>query len=153
MRSWLDMDLNHNECGGMRKIKFRAWDKGNEIYLYNVQDAYDTLSGFIKCDDGKNAEYDECYFGDFLNNKRYDVEQFTGLKDVNDKDIYEGDIIKSNYKYAQPKISQIIMENGNSYIAGEDLATGNEMLVSDHVEEIEVVGNIHTNPELLEEPK
>jgi len=78
------------------------------------------------------------------------VGQFTGLKDINDNEIYEGDIIKSNYKYAQPKVSQIIIETGNSYILGEDLATGNEMLVSDHISEIKVIGNIHTNPELLE---
>ena len=130
-------------------IKFRAWDKENEIYLYNVQDAYDMLSGFVKYDDGENASYDECCFGDFLDNKRYDVEQYAGLKDVNGKDIYEGDIVKSNYKYAQPNISQIIMEDGNSYITGEDLATGNEMLVSDHIGEIEVIGNVHENPELL----
>lgn len=134
-------------------IKFRAWDKEKEIYFYNVQDAYDTLSGFVKYDDGEDAEYDEDCFGSFLNNKQYDVEQFTGLIDVNGKDIYGGDIVKSSYKYAQPKISQIIMENGNNYIAGEDLATGNEMLVSDHVEEIEVIGNVHENPELLEESK
>ena len=130
-------------------IKFRAWDKGNEVYLYNVQDAYDTLSGFVKYDDGENAEYDESCFGDFLDNERYDVEQFTDLKDVSGKDIYEGDIVKSNYKYAQPNISQIIMEDGNSYITGEDLATGNEMLVSDHIGEIEVIGNVHETPELL----
>lgn len=132
-------------------IKFRAWDNESEIYLYNVQDAYDTLSGSVKYDDGEDADYDECCFGDFLDNKRYDVEQFTGLIDVNGKDIYEGDIIKSSYKYAQPKISQIIIEDGNSYILGEDLATGNEMLVSDHIGEIEVIGNVHENPELLEE--
>ncbi|WP_437695761.1 YopX family protein [Levilactobacillus brevis] len=42
------------------------------------------------------------------------------------------------------------MEYGNSYILGEDLATGNEMLVSDHINDIEVIGNVHTNPELLE---
>jgi len=78
------------------------------------------------------------------------AEQATGLKDANGKKIYEGDIVKSSYKYAQPKISQVIMEDGNSYILGEDLATGNEMLVSDHINEIEVIGNVHTNPELLE---
>ncbi|MBU7463115.1 hypothetical protein KGI17_01330, partial [Lactiplantibacillus pentosus] len=79
----------------------------------------------------------------------FELEQFTDLKDVSGKDIYEGDIVKSNYKYAQPNISQIIMEDGNSYITGEDLATGNEMLVSDHIGEIEVIGNVHENPELL----
>jgi len=78
------------------------------------------------------------------------AEQYTGLKDSNGKEIYVGDIVKSSYKYAQPKISQVIMEDGNSYIVGEDLATGNEMLVSDHVNEIEVIGNVHMNLELLE---
>lgn len=81
---------------------------------------------------------------------KYIVEQYTGLKDANGNKIYEGDIVNSSYKYAQPKISQVIMEDGNSYILGEDLATGNEMLVSDHINEIEVIGNVHMNPELLE---
>ena len=42
------------------------------------------------------------------------------------------------------------MEDGNSYILGEDLATGNEMLVSDYINEIEVIGNVHENLNLLE---
>lgn len=49
-------------------IKFRAWDKGDKLYLYNVQDAYDTLSGFVKYADGEDAEYDEDCFGSFLDN-------------------------------------------------------------------------------------
>lgn len=39
----------------------------------------------------------------------------------------------------------------SQYDAPEAMATGNEMLVSDHVDEIEVIGNVHENPELLEE--
>ena len=77
------------------------------------------------------------------------AEQYTGLKDSNGKEIYVGDIGKSSYKYAQPKISQVIMEDGNSYILGEDLATGNEMLVSDYINEIEVIGNVYENLDLL----
>ncbi|WDT65138.1 YopX family protein [Companilactobacillus crustorum] len=114
-------------------IKLRAWDKECKV----MRD-YDELKGLTL---------------DALDTDNFEIEQLTGLKDVNGKDIYDGDIVKSNYKYAQPKISQIIMADGNSYIAGEDLATGNEMLVSDHVEEIEVIGNVHENPELLEEEK
>ena len=118
-------------------IKFRAWDKNEDKYF--IDGNAGRLGNLICCDDLS-----------MLDPNDYVWEQFTGLKDVNGKEIYAGDIIKSSYKYAQPKISQIIIENGNSYILGEDLATGNEMLVSDHIGEIKVISNVHTNPELLE---
>jgi len=124
-------------------IKFRAWIKtGNETDDY-VEPM--TIQQMIH---SKESTFSLEQLNDLV-----DFEQFTGLKDVNGKEIYEGDIIKSSYKYAQPKVSQIIIENGNSYILGEDLATGNEMLVSDHISEIKVIGNVHENAELLEEDK
>lgn len=73
-----------------------------------------------------------------------DVEMFTGIYDINGKPVYAGDIVKTSYKYAQPKVSQVIIEDGNTYLVGEDLATGNEMLLSDlKPAGIEVVGNAH----------
>ncbi|MCH8632253.1 YopX family protein [Lactiplantibacillus plantarum] len=134
-------------------IKFRAWDdllnKMLVVYRISFDGPVDGVQVHCYLDDrGAEGSTEYAYDGDGLI-----LEQFTGLTDVNGKDIYEGDVIKSNYKYAQPKISPIIIENGNSYILGEDLATGNEMLVSDHISEIKVIGNVHTNPELLEEKK
>ncbi|MCG0636053.1 hypothetical protein IMAU80100_01132 [Lactiplantibacillus plantarum] len=130
-------------------IKFRVWSKTLGKYRQLDETSNDQGLGMLfEVKDGIGSNVTSiCYsIGDV-------VEQFTGLTDVYGEEIYEGDIIKSSYKYAQPKVSQIIIENGNSYILGEDLATGNEMLVSDHISEIKVIGNIHTNPELLEDKR
>ncbi|WP_455428854.1 YopX family protein [Lactiplantibacillus pentosus] len=130
-------------------IKFRAWDKVQNKML--LPDNIEFIHGQAYWAEASTDWQYECSNDGKVDGigALFELEQFTGLKDANGKDIYEGDIVKSNYKYAQPNISQIIMEDGNSYITGEDLATGNEMLVSDHIGEIEVIGNVHENPELL----
>ncbi|MEE6667661.1 YopX family protein [Pediococcus acidilactici] len=128
-------------------IKFRAWDNRIEAYLYNVQDAYDTLSGHVKYDDGKDADYDECCFGDFLDNERYGVEQYTGLKDANGKDIYEGDIIEATIQGSIQADKYLVKNMWDPHVWTEE---------SDSyyaVSKMEVKGNIHENPELLEDNK
>ncbi|MDF3264344.1 YopX family protein [Lactiplantibacillus plantarum] len=134
-------------------IKFRAWDKiQNKMLLPDNIEFINGQAYWAEASIGDNGSYSNDGEADGIG-ALFELEQFTGLKDVNGNEIYEGNIIKSNYKYAQPKVSQIIIENGNSYILGEDLATGNEMLVSDHISEIKVIGNVHENAELLEEDK
>ncbi len=134
-------------------IKFRAWDKENEIYLYNVQDAYDTLSGFVKCDDGEDAEYDECCFGDFLDNKRYDTEQFTGLKDVNGNDIYVGDVLKTESGRIQIVDKGVLSSDRDNIISGFYANNINDDKPHTFSYDDEVIGNVHENPELLEADK
>ncbi|MGP9051412.1 YopX family protein [Lactiplantibacillus plantarum] len=137
-------------------IKFRAWDKENEIYLYNVQCAYDTLGGFVKYDDGEDACYDEDCFGGFLNNKRYDVEQFTGLKDVNCDDIYENDIIVSRPTepiLGSPKIGVVKLSKVSFSWCCETENIEDNIWKTDRYRTYEVIGNVHANPELLVENK
>ncbi|MFK5685357.1 YopX family protein [Lactiplantibacillus plantarum] len=127
-------------------IKFRAWDKENGFYLYNVQDAYDTLGGFVKYDDGDDADYDEDCFGSFLDNKRYVVEQYTGLKDVNGNEIYVGDILE-NRKYRS------IVKFASGKFLADVVGTINRFDLIGETHGSKVIGNVHNNPELLEEEK
>ena len=138
----------------MTVIKFRAWDKRSGIYLYDVQDAYDTLSGFVKYDDGTYADYDVGCFGDFIDNRRYDVEQFTGLKDVNGKEIYEGDIVRMQrpgfHEYACYEVKYFIQDVCIFQIV--KVTDGSTLFESpSNGHDIEVIGNVHENSELLED--
>jgi len=135
-------------------IKFRAWDNVNGFYLYNIQEAYDTLSGFVKYDDGENADYDEDCFGSFLENKRYVVEQFTGLKDANGKEIYEGDIVRMRrsgfHEHACYEVKYFVQDV--CIFKKVKVTDGSTLFESpSNGHDVEIIGNVHTNAELLKE--
>ncbi|WP_409339640.1 YopX family protein [Lactiplantibacillus plantarum] len=107
-------------------IKFRAWD--NECKI--IRD-YDELKGLTL---------------DALDASDFKLEQFTGLKDVNGKEIYEGDILenrkyRSIVKFASGKFLADLIETIQTFdLIGETHGS-------------KVIGNVHENPELLEESK
>jgi len=133
----------------MREIKFRAWDKKTKVMIYDIQDHRD-------CDDclGERGgakdflEYGCENFGDFLNSDRFDVMQYTGLKDKNGKEIYEGDIVDLD---SWAGTQQIVFIEGAFCLANEKGDYVGDIHYCQHAgrKQSEVIGNIYENPELL----
>ena len=126
----------------MREIKFRAWDK--QLRRMGILD-------------GQNSF---CIFEDDV----FEVMQYTGLKDKNGKEIYEGDIIKYIDPFARPEVDHIQGEvffgsgeysihamgaddqyNYQGWLIKNKYFT--EPLTQNSCEV--VIGNIYENPELL----
>ena len=110
----------------MREIKFRVWDtEYPERGMYQVpMDNYNT--------------------GDFFDTDRFVVMQYTGLKDGNGREIYEGDIVKCSVYEKETKDKVYWDDVGWRVDALEDFD------LDFACKYIEVVGNIYENPELLE---
>lgn len=86
----------------------------------------------------------------------YIVEQFTGLKDRNGQDVYEGDILAwhSNVYRKQDWVG-LVQYRGAGFVVQDDpkefsTSTWLEVACSKDANIVEIVGNIHENPELLE---
>ncbi|MDN7039255.1 YopX family protein [Lactiplantibacillus plantarum] len=128
-------------------IKFRAWDKVQKVMMVprDIQTDSDGNIFYVEAM-GPDGEYDEGGLDVFK------LEQFTGLTDVNGKDIYEGDIVRilsinviSDIKYMRDGVTPEF-EIDRKKVFDEDNVLGTATCESD----VEIIGNVHENPELLE---
>ena len=126
----------------MREIKFRAWDRFKQRWSnYKIND------GTVYFMD-KNTGV---WYGSY--NKRYkdfNLMQYTGLKDMREKEIYEGDIVKlrANHGIGVIKYSDEWGAFVVEYVKPRPLGV---LGMNYYKEDIEVIGNIYENPELLGE--
>ena len=130
----------------MRDIKFRAWDKKKNDWFDYEGSLYIELNGDINF--GWNGEVMDDY------TDRINLMQYTGLKDKNGVEIYEGDFLMAGdaylgvIKYHSTRAQFIGKNIGETFQEDEydTLYTKNGRFNS-----AKVIGNIYENPELLED--
>lgn len=127
----------------MRDIKFRVWDTENkEMLKVQELDFEDTFYG------GRlSIRTDE--YNDYFDMEDMILMQYTGLKDKNGKEIYEGDIVKV-FTNKEWRIGKIIYEHSGFTINvtnNKELEYGRTSIIEKLTE---IIGNIYDNPELLE---
>ncbi len=117
----------------MREIKFRAWDKPKKTLFYWAE----VVVSMLGVGTGKPHN--------IFDNETVVLMQYTGLKDKNGLDIYEGDIIKGDHCDGGGSIKDGVVEFNSAAWA----IKGISYLLRSFTD-LEVIGNIYENPKLIE---
>jgi len=122
-----------------REIKFRAWDKNRKI-IVDVEHLGKSAIGYKF-----NTRKGNITTTHYKSKSRgyFNLMQYTGLKDKNGKEIYEGDIVRTALGHPQ-----VIVWSDMYAAFVAEYPNGDRPYRVDCTDE--VIGNIHENPELLE---
>ena len=123
----------------MREIRFRAWDKSHKRMYYSE------LGDLVwwpdaRAKSGIPIPFAQQPYGEWYS----DIMQYTGLKDKNGREIYEGDFVVSKNAYESNPKGVVIFSEGGFDIGEEGWSIG-----SFNAEHLEIIGNIHEHSQLL----
>lgn len=127
----------------MREIKFRVWEKPG-VLLQGKEEGSKVFEGRMWNDN------DPKFWASCLMNTKdeYVLMQYTGLKDKNGKEIYEGDILAL---FQGTQKSEVFYKNGAFWVIAQ-ISGGypeSEHLLCNLLDTSEIIGNIYENPELI----
>lgn len=123
-----------------RELKFRAWDKVRKKMFYK-----------LAIESGVNEI--NAWFGDRFSAKYWTFMQYTGIKDKNGKEIYEGDVVRQvNYRSDRGVSGRKYVIEWKPFNASFGLRWVNHdfwLSFNQTRHNVEVIGNIYENPELV----
>jgi len=128
-----------------REIRFRVWGSWMGFAPSMMYDHHFHLTMDGKVMECRTGDpYDGSDTGDIEERNGLVVMQFTGLKDCNGKDVYEGDVLRISMQ-KDIQVNPFIVENLWDLRIG--MESQDPYMRIDR--EVEIIGNIHENPELL----
>ena len=135
----------------MKEIKFRAWDKEKKEMIYqDKKTCFHIADGFVGIDNNDN-------YREWSWNGGYNCElmQYTGQKDKNKKEIFDGDILG----WKDEKLEVVKGHNGFDLASSlfkyphqtwKEKPTCGTINMTGYTSKSKIIGNIYENPELLD---